>query len=184
MLHCCLCSGCVPPYWCRLNLFCSIEDTVAPFNQQTIPRLELLSCLLLAKLISLTGSTCDSDWCHASQTLRWHCGLKVRKTVKQFVQNRVTDIRQCSTGHIVQGRTIQQTCPLVVSQLKQRWAWCGDTALIGYIVFLLNVLKEPMPEDCTSEMKNTSSHTLLVATENPTIGQLITLHITASCRNY
>ena len=34
--------------------------------------------------------------------------------------------------------------------------------------------EEPMPEDCTSEMKNTSSHTLLVATENPTIGQLIT----------
>ena len=30
-----------------------------------------------------------------------------------------------------------------------------------------------MPEDCTTEMKNTSSHTLLVATENPTVGQLI-----------
>ena len=30
-----------------------------------------------------------------------------------------------------------------------------------------------MPEDCTPEMKNTSSHTLLVATENPIFGQLI-----------
>ena len=33
--------------------------------------------------------------------------------------------------------------------------------------------EEPMPEDCITEMKNTSSHTLLVATENPTVGQLI-----------
>ena len=34
--------------------------------------------------------------------------------------------------------------------------------------------EEPKPEGCTSEMKNTSSHTLLVPTENSTIGRLIT----------
>ena len=104
--------------------FVASKTRVAPLNQQTIPRLELLSCLLLAKLIShvlealatvidVQIGSCFTD---SKVALYWIKGQG--KQWKQFVQNRVTDIRQYNTGHIVQGRTIQQTCPLVVSQLS------------------------------------------------------------------
>ncbi len=75
------------------------KTRVSPLNPQTIPRLELLSALLLARLmrsvtaslevkLNLTQPTCYSD---SMVALFWIVG--VSKTWKQFVQNRVAEIR-------------------------------------------------------------------------------------------
>ena len=79
------------------------KTRVAPVGGATIPRLELLSALLLAKLVTsvqnalegelqLSNSICYSD---STAALYWICG--VEQQWKQFVENRVTAIR-----HLVQ----------------------------------------------------------------------------------
>ena len=76
------------------------KTRVSPVGKQTIPRLELLSALLLAKLItatiaaieseiSLSGVTCFTD---SKVALYWIKGID--KEWKPFVQNRVNEIRK------------------------------------------------------------------------------------------
>ena len=76
------------------------KTRVSPLSQQTIPRLELLSCLLLARLLSHTFEvlrevidvhigSCFTD---STVALFWIKGEG--KQWKQFVSNRVVEIRQ------------------------------------------------------------------------------------------
>ena len=76
------------------------KTRVSPVGKQTIPRLELLSALLLAKLITatiaaieseipLSGVTCFTD---SKVALYWIKGIS--KEWKPFVQNRVNEIRR------------------------------------------------------------------------------------------
>ena len=79
--------------------FLASKTRVGPVAQQTIPRLELLSALILARLVTnvrqaleeaikVTGTTCWSD---SEVALFWIWGES--KTWKPFVQNRVEEIR-------------------------------------------------------------------------------------------
>ena len=81
------------------QVLCS-KTRVAPIKKVTIPRLELLSALLLARLIStirhalepeilLSRTTCHTD---SQVILYWITGKD--KEWKQFVQNRVIEIRE------------------------------------------------------------------------------------------
>jgi len=80
--------------------FIASKTCVSPLNQQTTPRLELLSCLLLAKLIShelealktVINVQIGSCFTDSKVALYWIIGEG--KQWKQFVQNRVTDIRR------------------------------------------------------------------------------------------
>ena len=75
--------------------FVVAKARVAPYQSQTIPRLELLSAFLLSKLIVLVGNSlmpervqCYTD----SQVALWtRC---TSKEWKPFVQNRVNEIRR------------------------------------------------------------------------------------------
>ena len=102
--------------------FVAAKARVSPLNQLTIPRLELLSCLLLAKLIShvleaittvidVRIGSCFTD---SKMALYWIKGEG--KQWKQFVHNRVTEIRR-----------------LVA---VQHWSHCANC----YIVLLLKVI--------------------------------------------
>ncbi len=82
----------------QLSLVAS-KTRVAPLVKQTIPRLELLSALILARLIThvkdalkgfieITSIRC---WSYLEVALYWICGET--REWKQFVQNRVLKIR-------------------------------------------------------------------------------------------
>jgi hypothetical protein len=80
--------------------FVIAKTRVSPINKQTIPRLELLSAVILARLIStvtralnetlkLDDPTC---WTDSKVALYWILGET--QEWKQFVQNRVVEIRK------------------------------------------------------------------------------------------
>ncbi|XP_065195785.1 uncharacterized protein LOC135827185 [Sycon ciliatum] len=75
------------------------KTRVAPLKQQTIPRLELLSALVLARLMASVSSTLAElkidqilCWSDSQVALAWIAG--VEQTWKQFVESRVTEIRR------------------------------------------------------------------------------------------
>jgi len=161
--------------------FIASKTRVSPLNQQTTPRLELLSCLLLAKLIShvLEALTTVID----VQIGSWFTDSKVAlywikgegKQWKQFVHNRVTDIRRLVAvqhwSHCA-GKDNPADMPshgISPNQLEMSLMWRHGPDWLPKIFPSEHTEEEPMPEDCTTEMKNTGSHTLLVATEHPTV---------------
>ena len=75
------------------------KPRVAPLTKPTIPRLELLAALILARLVQRIREALQPIaqievfcWTDSMTTLHWIKG--VNKEYKQFVQNRVKEIRQ------------------------------------------------------------------------------------------
>ena len=76
------------------------KTRVAPLKRSTIPRLELLAALILARLVVRVKEALQPVaqvnevfcWTDSMTTLHWIKGID--KEYKQFVQNRVTEIRQ------------------------------------------------------------------------------------------
>ena len=76
------------------------KTRVAPLQRPTIPRLELLAALILARLVIRVKEALQPVaqvnevfcWTGSMTTLHWIKGID--KEYKQFVQNRVTEIRQ------------------------------------------------------------------------------------------
>ena len=81
------------------------KTRVAPLVEQTIPRLELLSALILARLVSHVKSVLEGSipishvrcWSHSEVALHWIRGEN--REWKQFVQNRVCEIRRIVPPH-------------------------------------------------------------------------------------
>ena len=81
------------------RLVCS-KTIVAPLRELTIPRLELLSGLLLARLIRTVTSSLETEiqlaplQCFADSKVSYHWITVRNKVWKPFVQNRVNEIRR------------------------------------------------------------------------------------------
>ena len=79
--------------------FLASRSRVAPVKQETIPRLELLAALILARLISHVGEALEPEvditymtfWTDSKVALAWIKGEE--REWKPFVQNRVNEIR-------------------------------------------------------------------------------------------
>ena len=78
----------------------SSKTRVAPMNGETIPRLELLGALVMARLVNTVLKAFDGTlkvdsvffWSDAQIVLWWIWG--VNREFKQFIQNRVVEIRR------------------------------------------------------------------------------------------
>ena len=79
----------------RSNYFV-LKQRIAPIKQQTIPRLELLGATISARLVCnlLKSLPCEIEptfWVDSTTVVCW---IKQEKPWKQYVQNRVQEIRQ------------------------------------------------------------------------------------------
>lgn len=80
--------------------FVASKTRVSPLKSQTIPRLELLSALLLARLMHSITSSLESELsltepvCYTDSKVALFWVLGMNKTWKQFVQHRVSEIRK------------------------------------------------------------------------------------------
>ena len=79
----------------EVRLLCS-KTRVSPTKKQTIPRLELLGALILARLVKSVSSSLPTLngtylWTDSMTVLHW---ISNRKAWKQYVQHRVSEIRE------------------------------------------------------------------------------------------
>ena len=160
------------------------KTRVAPLVQVTIPRLELLSCLLLAKLmahvkmslgkvVSVHLGTCFTD---SKVALYWVQG--VSKEWKQFVHNRATKIRElvpvANWSHCP-GKDNPADLPsrgISTVELQSSKIWLHGPTWLPTISPKPLSEEMNMPDECVSELKGkgcTISHSLIVSITNPTI---------------
>ena len=169
--------------------FVAAKTRVAPLQQQTIPRLKLLSALLLARLMSTIAKglefelTLSSHYCFTDSmvSLCWIKGSD--KTWKTFVQNRVAEIRRlvptncwrhCPGTENPADIPSRGTNPLELST-KVLWhtgpPWLGE----GELSRSPDDEDSEHPEECLSELKKEQQqvHGLLTAGTESGLSQKI-----------
>jgi len=172
--------------------FVTSKTRVAPVNKQTIPRLELLSALLLANLINVTVSALrqdleiDSVVCYTDSkvALFWIKGLT--KEWKPFIQNRVNTIRKLVPADN------WKHCPGEDNPADLPSRGVTPTELVGSTLWRHGpswlTLPEPrveeelaMPDECMNELKarqSSTEYTILAASESHGISQVM------QCNNF
>ena len=174
------------------STFILSKTRVAPLQMQTIPRLELLSALLLARSmvsvmsalntrLNLGEARCFTD---SQVALYWIKGLE--KEWKPFVQHRVNKIcklilAEC-WGHCA-GKSKPADIPsrgLTPLELVASKLWRKDPNWLQ-ISFTMSYLLDKIPELCTEEMKASCQRnelSLLVFSQNKGISSII------DCKRY
>lgn len=167
----------------RTQFLCS-KTRVAPVKKMTIPRLELLSALLLARLIStvrraleqelqLENISCYTD---SQVALCWITGLD--REWKQFVMNRVIEIRSLvppSSWKHCPGTQNPADIPsrgVSSRELEEKmtlWLHGPSEAMVDPLIDSRHA--EALPEECLAEMKTKKekSHTTLVTQSLPIV---------------
>ncbi len=162
----------------RRSRFVVSNTRVSPLKAQTIPRLELLSALLLARLVasvteslaarlSLEKPRCFTD---SQVALFWITGIG--KDWKSFVQNRVDEIRKLvpveSCDHCA-GKENPADIPsrgLAPLEMSVHKLWRNGPEWLKAPISTAP-LPEELPEPCVVEMKASSQgavHSLLTST--------------------
>ena len=156
--------------------FVASKTRVAPVNKQTIPRLELLSALLLANLVDTVYQALNQDLVISSITcytdskvsLFWIKGIG--KEWKPFIQNRVKGIRKLVAAEKwthCRGEDNPADIPsrgVTTTELAGSTLWRhGPSWLVGFTTGLNCDEDSEMPEACLNELKTTrhrGTHTL------------------------
>ena len=170
--------------------FIAAKTRVAPLGGMTIPRLELLSALLLSKLIVgvraalQTEMTLGDPVCYTDSRVALYWIRGCNQEWKQFVENRVSNIRASVPlrcwGHCP-GKENPADIPsrgMTASDLSRNCLWLDGPDWLHTSEDLPNKdvdTDAKVPEECHEEMKSRkSAHSLIVAQgQDPHIGQLI-----------
>ena len=168
----------------NITRFVASKTRVAPLRKQTIPRLELLSALLLSGLmVSITNSlesilTLSEPTCYTDSKVAFYWILGTRKW-KPFVQNRVTKIRKCLSpihwkhcaGKDNPADLPSRGIPLPDLSLSQLWSegpeWLNDDISEVHFEDLA------IPEECIAELRSTESYNLLVTEKSKGLSEII-----------
>ena len=168
--------------------FVAAKTRVTPLKKQTIPRLELLSALLLARLLATVTQSLEDEMqlmpprCFTDSTVSL-CWIKgTDKIWKQFVQNRVDEIRElvhpdswshCSGRDNPADLPSRGVSPLELSRNVLWWSgpeWLSDGNSVDD-----HSLPE-FPNECLTEMRikdRQAVHGMLAADHNAGLSRVI-----------
>ena len=173
----------------KYSSFSVSKTRVAPLKSQTIPRLELLSAVLLSGLVvnvmtslntrlSLEDPRCFTD---SQDALFWIKGIE--KEWKPFVQHRVNKIRRLVPtecwGHCA-GNNNPADIPsrgLAALELSVNKLWNEGPEWLQTPVSEPS-LPDEIPELCVKEIRQMNMHTLLASTQTPNLNCVI------DCKRY
>ena len=166
--------------------FVAAKTRVAPVGGATIPRLELLSALILSQLmdsihtaleteLQLGDPVCFSD---SMVALYWIRGTN--HEWKQFVENRVNTIRNLVAPQCWQhcpGKENPADIPsrgMTASELADTPLWLHGPEWLHHSEELPEEpeLTQPLPEECKHEMKRNDAANLLVDAQVPSAPRL------------
>ena len=171
--------------------FLAAKTRVAPIERQTIPRLELLSCLILARLVKNVQTALRDEiklddpvcWSDSKVALFWI--TNGNKEWKQFVENRVSEIRNLlptATWRHCPGRDNPADIPsrgIKPTELTSNELWsCGPEWLTDVETHSCQDEKEiTPPKECLVEVRSTKSRTvnLIVNTTPQTLSNIINI---------
>ena len=170
--------------------FITSKTRVSPIHGQTIPRLELLSALLLAKVITSVTHSLESElplnqcrcFTDSKVALFWIQGFG--KEWKPFVQNCVNEIRKLlpiDCWSHCSGRDNPADIPsrgLAPLELSVNMLWRNGLTDVETVQ---EVQVFPMPEECVTKMKandQNSVHSLLISEEPIGLGRIV------KCQDY
>ena len=177
--------------------FLAFKTRVSPLQPQTIPRLELLSALLLARLVASIQRSMESRLplsdkiCYTDSKVALHWIKGADKEWKQFVQNRTTEIRTLlpsTTWKHCAGKDNPADLPsrgITLTQLATSELWSKGPNWLTSGGQSVCQEELSMPEECTHELKAKEKkllHNLIVLESTPKINQLINCEHFSSVR--
>ena len=156
--------------------FLAAKTRVSPLKMVTIPRMELLSALLLARLITTVSSALESTipdlqmQCYTNSTVALYWISRIGKEWKPFIQNQVSEIQQKTPPPLwnhCSGITNPADLPsrgmtMAELQVSHLWRYGPDWLVSGPTIDNTSDTTE-MPGECSKELKsnNKQSHNLI-----------------------
>ena len=170
--------------------FLAAKTRVSPLQGMTIPRLELLSALLLSKLMSSVHTALESDMslgdpvCYSDSRVALYWIQGCDQEWKQFVENRVTSIRTLIPPQFWKhcpGKENPADIPsrgMDASELVRRPLWLAGPHWLHLSQDLpdgAEAVECTIPEDCRQEMKQGKVVSTLIVnqTGGPFLGRLV-----------
>ena len=168
---------------------------VAPLTKQSIPRLELLSEVILARLVSSVMEALQSQ-VQISETYLWLdsktalCWIKGSKEWKQFVQNRVHEILSLTEA------AVWNHCPgienpadigsrgVFASKLRDSKLWWRGPSWLSQPVSSWpksEVRHQSLTKECITEQKKSPAETFLLVANQPDLDACIPISNFSCC---
>ena len=160
--------------------FIASKTRVAPMKSLTIPRLELLSGLLLARLMKSVTNSLETEipleepLCYTDSEVALYWVTGTNKVWKQFVQRRVSEIRRLIDPTLwrhCSGKDNPADLPsrgINPTELAHSQLWKEGPSWLGISEADQPTAEREMPVDCTQELKVTTMGPL-TATNSTTL---------------